>query len=65
MEDVLSKDKELRDIFQPDDILIADREFRDCLKSLKKKYQINVKIPTCKKDIINNFFWNFHLIFIF
>ena len=56
MEDVLSKDKELRDIFQPDDILIADREFRDCLKSLKKKYQINVKIPTCKKDIINNFF---------
>ena len=34
MEDVLSKDKELRDIFQPDDILIADRGFRDCLKSL-------------------------------
>ena len=65
MEDVLSKDKELRDIFQPDDILIADRGFRDCLKSLKKKYQINVKIPTCKKDIINNFFWNFHFIFIF
>jgi hypothetical protein len=29
MEDVLSQDKELRDIFQPDVILIADKRFRD------------------------------------
>ena len=49
MIDILSKDQHLRDIFLSDDILIADRGFRDCQKELKKKYNINVKLPTCNK----------------
>jgi hypothetical protein len=48
MEDVLSRDNFLRELLQPEDILIADRGFRDCQKTMKEKYNINVILPTCK-----------------
>jgi hypothetical protein len=48
MEDVLSRDNFLRELLQPEDILIADRGFRDCRKTMKEKYNINVILPTCK-----------------
>ena len=47
MADILSEDKNLREIFVANDILIADRGFRDCQKSIKEKYKINVMMPTC------------------
>jgi len=46
-EDVLSRDNNLRELLQPEDILIADRGFRDCQNTLKEKYKINVILPTC------------------
>ncbi len=47
MNQVLSSDKNLRELLKEDDVLIADRGFRDCRKSIKKEYKINVIIPTC------------------
>ena len=47
MEDILLEDTDLREIFQENDILIADRGFRDCQKSIKEKYKINVMLPSC------------------
>ena len=48
MEHVLKDDADLRELLKEDDILIADRGFRDCRKSIKKDYNIDVIIPTCK-----------------
>jgi hypothetical protein len=47
MEDVFENDVNLRELIKPDDILIADRGFRDCIKIVKERYKINVIIPPC------------------
>ena len=47
MEDVFENDVNLRELIQPDDILIADRGFRDCIKIVKKRFKIKVIIPQC------------------
>jgi hypothetical protein len=59
MELVLQDDKNLRELLRESDILIADKGFRDCRKSIKSKYKIDVVIPTCKlffyfMDILEN-----------
>lgn len=47
MEDVIENDVNLRELIKPDDILIADRGFRDCVKIVKQRIKINVIIPPC------------------
>ena len=47
MEDVFENDVNLRELIKPDDILIADRGFRDCIKIVKKRFKINVIIHPC------------------
>jgi hypothetical protein len=38
----------LRSLLRPDDFLILDRGFRDCVKTVKKEYNFNVRMPTSK-----------------
>ncbi len=47
MERVLTEDENLRELIKENDILIADRGFRDCTKNIKKEYKIDIIIPTC------------------
>ena len=47
MEDVFENDVNLRELIKPDDISIADRGLRDCIKIDKKRFKINVIIPPC------------------
>ena len=53
MEDVFAKDKYLRQLLKKDDIIIADRGFRDCVKTIRKNYNVNVIIPTCMFKLLN------------
>jgi hypothetical protein len=32
---------------QPEDTIILDRGFRDCIDELKHEYKLNAKMPTC------------------
>ena len=45
MELVLKEDEDLRKLIKENDILIADRGFRDCRKTIKKNYRVDVIIP--------------------
>ena len=47
MELVLKEDEDLRKLIKENDILIADRGFRDCRKTIKKNYRVDVIIPAC------------------
>ncbi|CAF1139559.1 unnamed protein product, partial [Brachionus calyciflorus] len=50
MEDVLNRDKNLKELILKNDLAIFDRAFKDCILRLKKKYGLISKIPTCLKD---------------
>jgi hypothetical protein len=52
---IIEQESELRSLLIPNDVLILDRGFRDCVDNLKKKYQLLVQMPTCKYIIINIF----------
>ena len=47
MGDVFENDVNPRELIKPEDIFIADRGFRDCIKIVKKRFKINVIIPPC------------------
>lgn len=44
---VLEEHEELRDLLKPNDVIILDRGFRDCVVDLKQSYQLIVRLPTC------------------
>ena len=48
IEDVFKNDRYLRELVKSGVILIADRGLRDCLKTVKKQFNIQVIIPPCK-----------------
>ena len=37
---------DLKELLQPNDIIILDRGFRDCVENLEKNYKLKVKIPS-------------------
>ena len=61
MERVITEDENLGELIKENDILIADRGFRDCTKNIKREYKIDIIIPTCNfvsfpfKDFFINF----------
>ena len=55
MELVLKEDEDLRKLIKENDILIADRGFRDCRKTIKKNYRVDVIIPACNYIFIQIF----------
>ena len=55
MEDILEKDQFLRELLEENDIIIADRGFRDCVKSIKKNYNVDVIIPICEFCVFFSF----------
>lgn len=46
--DVLEKNPELTSLIKANDVFILDRGFRDCVQTLKQKYNYFVFLPTCK-----------------
>ena len=56
MSQVLSSDRYLRELLKKDDVLVADRGFRDCRKSIKKEYKIDVIISKCNLRALLNYF---------
>jgi hypothetical protein len=41
------KDSDLQNLLQPNDNIILDRGFRDCIDELKKTYKLIPRMPTC------------------
>ena len=46
--DVIKEKDYLRNLLLPEDVVILDRVFRDCVKALKCEYSINSFTPSCK-----------------
>jgi hypothetical protein len=46
--DVLKNNKNITELIKPGDVMIFDRGFKDCLKELTVKYELNVHLPACK-----------------
>jgi hypothetical protein len=42
----------LSSLLRPDDFLILDRGFRDCVKTVRSKHKLNVRMPTSKNQTI-------------
>ena len=51
---IMKKEKDLNELLQPNDIIILDRGFRDCIDNLQENYFLQTKMPACKKKIKNN-----------
>ena len=54
LEDIMETNIPFRELLQADDVMLLDRGFRDCISSLKSKYKIITKMPTCKQFIYMN-----------
>lgn len=44
--EVMETEKSLVEFLKPNDIIILDRGFRDCIPTLLKTYNLKAKIPT-------------------
>ena len=52
LQHVLNTDTDLVSLLKPNDVVLLDRGFRDCVKTLKQKYKLKPYLPTCKIIII-------------
>ncbi|CAF0774553.1 unnamed protein product [Brachionus calyciflorus] len=41
---------DLKELLKKSDLAILDREFKDCLSTLKSRYGLNCKTQTCMKN---------------
>lgn len=48
--EILGREKELRELLRPNDTLIVDRGFRDCVSLLTNDYKLDVKMPSLAQD---------------
>jgi hypothetical protein len=44
---ILKESDDLRELLQPDDVVLLDRGFRDCINELKVKYKLRPFYPSC------------------
>ena len=47
LRELMCKNKELRELHKPKDLMILDRGFRDVVRELKSDYELDVKMPIC------------------
>ncbi len=52
--DILSNEKDLTTLLQPNDVFLLDRGFRDCVEHLKNTYNINSQMPSLQQKSTNN-----------
>jgi len=48
---VLDSNDDFKALIREGDIFLLDRGFRDCVKELSQKYQIQLQMPTCNINL--------------